>query len=237
MESVILQCFCVFFLLSITKHWLNQQYWLRSRLREQMIVNSAICCHHEVNMKTADKTAEPGWKCASGLDYPSPALPVHPQSPHPSLALNWHILQTHSAIPPSVCPLPVNSWTSETLRFLRKNFQRSGMLLACKYQRFRIHAHFLEHTFSAGISTVSLMASDPCRMVPVMTVPWPRMEKQWSTAISRSPPGSLWGRYVCFFKSWHRQTKGQKHIYLHTKDNCCHNVARSHTHTHKHENR
>lgn len=60
---------------------------------------------------------------------------------------------------------------------------------------------FLEHTFSTGISTVSLMASDPCRMVPVMTVPWPRIEKQWSTAIRRSPPGSLFGRYVCFFKS------------------------------------
>lgn len=54
------------------------------------------------------------------------------------------------------------------------------------------------------------MASDPCRIVPVMTVPWPRMEKQWSTAIRRSPPGSLWGRYVCVFRSCNKNQKRQK---------------------------
>lgn len=112
---------------------------------------------------------------------------------------------THPLIPagkPSLF-LPTANSTSELpkLRFLRMFFHCSGMFRACTYQKFQIRAHFLEHTFSTGISTVSLMASDPCRMVPVMTVPWPRIEKQWSTAIRRSPPGSLFGRYVCFFKS------------------------------------
>lgn len=85
----------------------------------------------------------------------------------------------------------------------------------------------VQPTFRAGISTVSLTAKEPCRTVPVMTVPWPRMEKQWSTAIRRSPPGSLLGRYVCFFKSWARQaevqnsvgnvdTQKEYHTYTHT---------------------
>lgn len=71
---------------------------------------------------------------------------------------------------------------------------------------------FVQPTFRAGISTVSLTAKEPWRTVPVMTVPWPRIEKQWSTAISRSPPGSLLGRYVCFFKSWARQAEAQKSV-------------------------
>lgn len=71
-----------------------------------------------------------------------------------------------------------------------------NMLLIRNTGRFCV-----QPTFRAGISTVSLTAREPCRTVPVMTVPWPRMEKQWSTAIRRSPPGSLLGRYVCFFKS------------------------------------
>lgn len=35
-------------------------------------------------------------------------------------------------------------------------------------------------TLSCGSSTVSLMATLPCSTVPVITVPWPLMGKQWS---------------------------------------------------------
>ena len=39
-------------------------------------------------------------------------------------------------------------------------------------------------TFSVGISTLWFTASRPCSTVPVSTVPWPLIAKQWSTANS-----------------------------------------------------
>lgn len=126
--------------------------------------NLAICCHQEVNRTTAESC----WRYASVLNYTALVVPIHPPV-LPSLTLNWQILWNHLATPPTSI-----FW-----------FDKCHLLL---------RIYILGHTFSAGISTVSLMASDPCRIVPVMTVPCPRMEKQWSTAIRRSPPGSLWGR-------------------------------------------
>lgn len=48
-------------------------------------------------------------------------------------------------------------------------------------------------TFKAGISTLSPILTEPERIVPVITVPWPLMEKQWSMAIRNDPEGSLVG--------------------------------------------
>lgn len=48
-------------------------------------------------------------------------------------------------------------------------------------------------TLRAGISTLSPRLMEPERMVPVITVPWPLMEKQWSTDMRNGPEGSLVG--------------------------------------------
>lgn len=48
-------------------------------------------------------------------------------------------------------------------------------------------------TLRAGISTLSPRLMEPERMVPVITVPWPLMEKQWSTDMRSGPEGSLVG--------------------------------------------
>uniref|UniRef100_A0A6B0U899 Putative secreted protein n=1 Tax=Ixodes ricinus TaxID=34613 RepID=A0A6B0U899_IXORI len=40
-----------------------------------------------------------------------------------------------------------------------------------------------------GISITSLRDTLPSRTVPVRTVPWPRMEKQWSTDSTNGPCG------------------------------------------------
>lgn len=48
-------------------------------------------------------------------------------------------------------------------------------------------------TLRAGISTLSPRLMEPERMVPVITVPWPLMEKQWSTDMRNGPEGSLIG--------------------------------------------
>lgn len=48
-------------------------------------------------------------------------------------------------------------------------------------------------TLRAGISTLSPRLMEPERMVPVITVPWPLMEKQWSTDMRNDPEGSLVG--------------------------------------------
>lgn len=109
------QCFCGCFCCLLNADQINSSGTNQGSV---MTVYLAICCHREEKMKTADKTAEPGWIRASGLNYWTPVLPVHPQFPHPSHTLNWNILCTHSDIPPSVCPLPVNFWTSESLWFL-----------------------------------------------------------------------------------------------------------------------
>lgn len=37
---------------------------------------------------------------------------------------------------------------------------------------------------------------EPERMVPVITVPWPLMEKQWSTDMRNGPEGSLIGMEI-----------------------------------------
>lgn len=133
-------------------------------------------------------------------------MPVHPKSPHPPL----NIKLTHPLNPihhPSLCLSAHIQSTSELPKNSGFFKSLSSNRVCCLLVNIRDSQLMLWLTFSAGISTVSLMASDPCRMVPVKTVPWPRMEKQWSTDISRSPPGSLLGRYVCFFKSWHRHQK------------------------------
>lgn len=133
-------------------------------------------------------------------------MPV-PQSAYPAPTLNWHILCSDLYTPPPASRLPGNLWTSKRPPRWRPQGTLARLIEAHKIcfllgLLLFFFPLFQRLTFSAGISTVSLMARDPWRTVPVMTVPWPRMEKQWSTAISRSPPGSLWGRYVCFFKSW-----------------------------------
>lgn len=51
-------------------------------------------------------------------------------------------------------------------------------------------------TLSAGISTLSPRLMEPERMVPVITVPWPLMEKQWSTDMRNGPEGSLVGMEI-----------------------------------------
>lgn len=50
-----------------------------------------------------------------------------------------------------------------------------------------------ELTLRAGISTLSPRLMEPERMVPVITVPWPLMEKQWSTDMRNGPEGSRVG--------------------------------------------
>ena len=45
----------------------------------------------------------------------------------------------------------------------------------------------------------SLTATDPWSIVPVMTVPWPLMRKQWSTAIRNEPLSERSGRKVICF--------------------------------------
>lgn len=51
-------------------------------------------------------------------------------------------------------------------------------------------------TLRAGISTLSPRLMEPERMVPVITVPWPLMEKQWSTDMRNGPEGSLVGMEI-----------------------------------------
>ena len=51
-------------------------------------------------------------------------------------------------------------------------------------------------TLRAGISTLSPRLTEPERTVPVITVPWPLMEKQWSTDIRNGPEGSLAGMEI-----------------------------------------
>mmetsp|Transcript_42690 Transcript_42690/g.71239 ORF Transcript_42690/g.71239 Transcript_42690/m.71239 type:complete len:370 (+) Transcript_42690:70-1179(+) len=46
-------------------------------------------------------------------------------------------------------------------------------------------------TFKCATSTVWLTSTEPCRTVPVRTVPWPLMEKQWSTANRKGPSRHL----------------------------------------------
>ena len=46
------------------------------------------------------------------------------------------------------------------------------------------------------VTVTSLTAVLPFKTVPVMTVPWPRIEKQWSTENINSPSEFLVGIYV-----------------------------------------
>lgn len=57
-------------------------------------------------------------------------------------------------------------------------------------------------TLRAGISTLSPRLTEPERMVPVITVPWPLMEKQWSTDMRKGPEGSLVGMEIWDVRSW-----------------------------------
>lgn len=57
-------------------------------------------------------------------------------------------------------------------------------------------------TLRAGISTLSPRLMEPERMVPVITVPWPLMEKQWSTDMRNGPEGSLVGMQIWDVRSW-----------------------------------
>ena len=57
-------------------------------------------------------------------------------------------------------------------------------------------------TLRAGISTLSPRLTEPERMVPVITVPWPLMEKQWSTDMRNGPEGSLVGMEIWDTRSW-----------------------------------
>ena len=57
-------------------------------------------------------------------------------------------------------------------------------------------------TLRAGISTLSPRLTEPERMVPVITVPWPLMEKQWSTDMRNGPEGSLVGMEIWDVRSW-----------------------------------
>lgn len=59
-------------------------------------------------------------------------------------------------------------------------------------------------TLRAGISTLSPRLTEPERTVPVITVPWPLMEKQWSTDIRNGPEGSLAGMEIWDVRSWKR---------------------------------
>lgn len=59
-------------------------------------------------------------------------------------------------------------------------------------------------TLRAGISTLSPRLIEPERMVPVITVPWPLMEKQWSTDMRKGPEGSLVGMEIWDLRSWKR---------------------------------
>lgn len=162
-----------------------------------MTVNLTICCHHEAARKTAPETNEPMYtwfKLSSSNDVNPPPHP-HTHTHNPFIPPNIKLTSTEPSIQKYL-------WISITvMRYMLLN-----MVLILNAGRFA------QPTFRAGISTVSLMAKEPWRTVPVMTVPWPRMEKQWSTAISRSPPGSLLGRYVCFFKSWDAQSEVQNSV-------------------------
>lgn len=59
-------------------------------------------------------------------------------------------------------------------------------------------------TLRAGISTLSPKLTEPERMVPVITVPWPLMEKQWSTDMRKGPEGSRVGMEIWDVRSWKR---------------------------------
>lgn len=166
-----------------------------------------ICCHQEANLITAVRVAE---LCRKVRIWSK--LPASCDASAPVCLSFPNIKLTHPLrrlVHPPFCCFPASSQLMNFKKTSKVTPSRNaGMLIKAQKNCFGVVVvvvvlfFFQCLTFRAGISTVSLMARDPWRTVPVMTVPWPRMEKQWSTAISRSPPGSLWGRYVCFFKSW-----------------------------------
>lgn len=94
-----------------------------------------------------------------------------------------------------------------------KRWNRQGQLASLREQaqqverqRDRPHPLLLDReikrkdkvrlTLRAGISTLSPRLMEPERMVPVITVPWPLMEKQWSTDMRNGPEGSLVGMEI-----------------------------------------
>ncbi len=63
-----------------------------------------------------------------------------------------------------------------------------------------VHTHL--NVDNNGWFLTSLIQTEPLRTVPVMMVPCPRMEKQWSTAKLSGPLASLCGLYAnCFRQS------------------------------------
>lgn len=154
-------------------------------------------------------------------------MPVHPQSPHPSPTLNWHILWTHSDIPPSVFPLPVNLWTSKSSVVSTKEFLVRYLLVNI---RFKIPAHF----FCSGPLGLGF---PPCHWWPTTPEGWSQSwlfpGHGWRSNGPQPSAGHLRGLFeggMSVSSEAETDRQEDRHIYLHPKDNRRHNTTRSHIH-------
>lgn len=117
-----------------------------------------ICCHLQSDTGTAVKPVELHPNTTSALNYRTFLLPA--SSPTSTSHLTDTCSEPNQLFLPTDCLYLPNS-------LLSINPSLRISLHKCQKVSDRMDVG----TFRTGISTVSLIATDPCRIVPVMTVP------------------------------------------------------------------
>mmetsp|Transcript_25800 Transcript_25800/g.75617 ORF Transcript_25800/g.75617 Transcript_25800/m.75617 type:complete len:247 (+) Transcript_25800:813-1553(+) len=97
----------------------------------------------------------------------------------------------HVRMEPGVQAMPRSSWSAPSC--VTQTPMRSPCVACCTGFLNICMDLTLRSTLRSGNSTVWFTAMEPLRTVPVITVPWPLMGKQWSTAKCRGPSSARWG--------------------------------------------